>query len=262
MKKAINKTERHHLILSLVGESATAKAQTIVDTLVELRKQVREVLLENWQDNFPGISRQDQTGLLECRGAVALSFKPSIYSRDDDADAVKSVGEFGKFTWANRGPESRKALVAQIATVIYQNCDGTSGVFSENVTTGYSSYLYIHSTYPDVINGMQPAGLYDASVDLPKDLDPIVNDVLMVLYGKINAQLVEFKDLIYAGEDAYQALSAAMAPIKTAQQMAELFPESVKHFPPSLTFVKPTKEIADPKAINDIRAKLAKGLPI
>lgn len=262
MKKTINKTERAHLILSLVGESATAKAQAIVDTLVELRKQVREVLLENWQDNFPGISRQDQTGLLECRGAMALTFSPSIYIRDGDTENVKRIGEFGKLTWVNHGLEPRKALVAQITNAIYRNCTGTSGAFSVNVATGYTSCLYIYSTYPDVINGMQPAGLFTASVDLPKGIDPFFNDVLLVLYGKIDVQLKAFKDLIYAVEDAYQALSAAMAPIKTAQQMAELFPEAVKHFPPSLTYVKPTKEIADPAAINEIRAKLAKGLPI
>lgn len=262
MKKAINKTEREAILIGLVVESAQPKAQAVVDTLADLRKQVHEVLLENWQDNFPGISRDDQLALLRSHGGNALTFNPSVYTKVEDGEGNKCVGDFGKFAWPSAGNESAKARVSRISTEIFRKCTGTAGVFHENATTAYTSYVRMDSSYADIINGLQPSGLYDASVDLPDDCDPIVNDVLMVLYGKIQAQLQVYKHLLYEAEDAYQALGAATAPIKTAQQMADLFPEAVKHFPPSLTYVKPTKEIADPKAINEIRAKLAKGLPI
>lgn len=264
MKKAINKGEREEILTALVCAASARKAQDIVDSLSAIRKELHSALLGAWQDTFPGISRQDQLELLRTYGAQSLTFKPAIYTQGKEADSKKTAGEFGRIEWNNSSvvPISTKERIARLASRIYQNCTGTSGVLTENITSGYTSAMYLNRTFTDIINGTQPSALYDASLDVPDPIDRFYNDILLDFHVKVTAQLSAFRSLVDQAEDAYQKLGAAIAPVKTAAQLADLMPEAVKFFPASLTYVKPTKEIADPKAINEIRAKLKKGLPI
>lgn len=263
MKKAINKTEREEILLAVVTHSAQASAQRIVDDLTQVRLKIRNTLLNNWEDNYPGISGPDRVSLLQSRGAVSLGFKPSIYAPGSTkADGLLSPGEFGKLSWSNSGSDVEKQRMAAIASRIMQLCAGAPGVVSERVTSGWTSAIQISSTYPDLIAGHQPHQLFAEGAKVPNDVDAVLNDTFMRYHVEVTKLLKELKDLFFSAEKAYHSLASAIAPVKTAQQLAELMPEAIKHFPPSLTYVKPTKEIADPKAINEIRAKLKKGLPI
>lgn len=264
MKKAINKTEREEIIIALVSAASTKSAQKIVDKLGALRKEMFTLLHNHWQDQFPGISRDNQEILLQSSGAVPLKFQPTIYTKDltSKTDSVRSVGEFGKISWRNEGSDVVKSLRARLASRIFSNCTGVSGVVIDGIDTSYMATLHISRAYPSIIAGSQPNYVYDASATMPDDIDPVYNDLLLTKHTKISALLVELRELVESAETMHETVSAAIAPVKTAQQLAELMPEAVKHFPASLTYVKPTQEIADPKAINDIRAKLAKGLPI
>ena len=261
MKKAINKTERNHIITELVVQAAGKKAQEIFNDLAAVRKEVATLLLLNWEDHFPGISDKDRLELLRSGGANRLSFKPTIYKGKDNTN----MGSFAELVWRNSGSDAEKERIAKFAGRIFSNAAGTTGVTCDGVSSGWSSKLYISSTYVGVIAGNQPIAVYQDGGCVPADFghsEELLNNALAKMNKKVTALLEELKVLIYSVEDAYQTLSAALAPVKTAQALAELMPESVKFFPPSLTYVKPTKEIADPKAINDIRAKLKKGLPI
>ena len=261
MKKAINKTERHHIITELVVQAAGKKAQEIFNDLATVRKEVATLLLLNWEDHFPGISDKDRLELLRSGGAIRLSFRPYVYTGKENTNK----GNFAELAWCNSGSDTEKERIATFACRIFRNASGTTGVTSNGVSTGWGSKLYISSTYVDIIAGNQPNAVYQDGDCVPASFghsEELLNNALVKLNKKVMALLEELKVLIYSVEDAYQTLSAALAPVKTAQALAELMPESVKFFPPSLTYVKPTKEIADPKAINDIRAKLKKGLPI
>lgn len=266
MKKAINKAERQEILLAVVIASAVPAAQKIIDSLTQLRLQVHGVLLNNWGDQYPGISRADQLSLLQSRGANSLSFRPSIYALGepnlDGTESKKCIGEFGNVAWKNSGTLAEKDRLATLASRLLQNCTGAPGVVSESVTNGWNSSVQLSKSYTDIIQGHQPDQLYETGLETPDPMEQAYNDVLVGLNDKVCALLHELKDLIFSCETAYQALSTAIAPVKTAAQLAELMPEAVKHFPASLTYVKPTKELADPKAINEIRAKLKKGLPI
>ena len=262
MKKAINKGEREEILIGMVVQACLVSAQNIIDDLARIRLKVSDCLLGNWEDQYPGISRQDQTNLLQSRGANSLSFKPKIYVASGTTGEKESFGEFGKLAWQNTGLDPEKARKARFASRTVQACTGASGVFSENVSSGYNSSIHMVNQYTDIIHGHQPEGLYYQPLDLPDDVDPVTNGFLLRYHEIIMDQLHAFRDLIESAEVAYHALAAAIAPVKTAQQLAELMPEAVKHFPASLTYVKPTKELADPAAINEIRAKLRKGLPI
>ena len=264
MKKAINKTERNEIIIALVAHGATKKAQAIVDKLSDYQKAVRILLLDAWQDQFPGISRNDQLALLQCHGANSLSFQPTLYTKKPDSKEgqLTNLGNFGHIFWRNTGTAHEQVRKPFLASRIFSNCAGRSNVVVDGYSSGFNSYLSLSKQFPDVIAGAAPKNLYDASVDLPEGVDPVLNDALLVQHTGIIKCLNEFRDLVDAAEDAYQKLQAALAPVKTAQALAELMPEAVKFFPSSLTYVKPTQEVADPKAINEIRAKLAKGLPI
>ena len=264
MKKAINKTEREEIIIALVSAASTKSAQKIVDKLGALRKELFTLLHNHWQDQFPGISRADQELLLQSSGAHSLAFRPTIYTKDltVKTDSVRSAGEFGKIAWRSEGSDTAKARRSRLASRIFHNCTGVSGVLSDGIDNSYMLTLNINRAYPSIIGGSQPRVVYDASATMPDDIDPVYNDLLMAKHTKICALLVELRELVESAEDMYATVGAAIAPVKNAQQLAELMPEAVKHFPASLTYVRPTQEIADPKAINDIRAKLAKGLPI
>lgn len=266
MKKAINKQERHEILLAVVVASAVPAAQKIIDSLTQLRLQVHGVLLNNWEDQYPGISKADQLSLLQSRGANSLSFRPSIYALGepnlDGTESKKCIGEFGKVAWQNSGTDAEKQRLATLASRLMQNCTGAAGIVSESVTSGWNSSVQINHSYADIIQGHQPGYLYEAGLGVPDDLDAVANEAFVFLNEKIAGLLHELKDLFFSCETAYQALSSAIAPVKTAARLAELMPEAVKHFPASLMYVKPTKQLADPKAINEIRAKLKKGLPI
>lgn len=262
MKKVINKGEREEVLIAIVSEASHKKAQAIVDSLAALRKELHVHLLNAWQDAFPGISRADQLELLQTRGGQSLSFKPTIYTQGKDENTKKTTGDFGRLEWTNSGAETVKNRKSRLASRIFRQCTGTSGVFSENISNGYTSSMYLNREFADIINGCQPDSLYDASLPIPEPMDRFYNDILLDFHVKVIAQLKAFRDLVENAEEAYQTLGAAIAPVKTVAQLAELMPEAVKHFPASMTWVKPTKEIADPAAINDIRAKLKKGLPI
>lgn len=265
MKKVINKTEREEILLAIVTHSATASAQKIVDSLADLRLQLHGVLLSNWEDQYPGISRADQLSLLQSCGANSLTFRPSIYAAQAELDgkvSKKCVGEFGQVSWRNSGSPTEKQRLAVMASCLMQNCTGTAGIVSESVSSGWTSSIKLGRCFADIIQGHQPGYLYEAGLEVTDDLDETANDVFVALNEKVTGLLHELKELIFSCETAYQALSTAIAPVKTAAQLAELMPEAVKHFPASLTYVKSSKQLADPKAINEIRAKLAKGLPI
>ncbi|AXC36511.1 hypothetical protein HOT57_gp67 [Pseudomonas phage phCDa] len=264
MKKAINKTERDEIIIALVSAASTKSAQTIVDKLGALRKEMFTLLHNHWQDQFPGISRTDQNALLQSGGAHSLKFQPTVFTKDltSKNDSVRSNGEFGKIGWRNEGTDSAKAIRSRIATQIFRNCTGVDGVVSDGIDTSFMSTLNISTQYPSIIAGSQPKYLYDTTTTLPDDVDPVHNDLLLAVHTKITTLLTELRELVESAEAMYETVGAAIAPVKTAHALAELMPEAVKHFPTSLTYVKPTQEIADPKAINDIRAKLKAGLPI
>lgn len=264
MKKAINKAEREEIVIALVCAASTKSAQKIVDKLGVLRKELCTLLHNHWQDQFPGISSADQTALLQSGGANSLRFRPTIYTKDltGIAGGVKSAGQFGLLSWRNVGVESDKVLRARLATRIFRNCTGVNGVVIDGISNSYTSELAITNGFPGIIAGTQPDYVYDDSTTVPDETDPVYNGRLLAMHTKIQALLVELRELVDAAEDAYEKLRAVLLPVKTGQALAELMPEAVKHFPPSLTYVKPTQEIADPKAINDIRAKLKKGLPI
>lgn len=262
MKKAINKSERDEIIIAVVAESSTKTAQALVDKLGQLRKDLHKLLLEQWQDTFPGISRPDQLALLQSRGATTLSFQPVIYIRKPDEECNTPGDTFGKYTWRNDGTDTEKERRARIASRVLRNCTGVSNVLVDGISTSWQVSLYISTSYPDIIAGSQPTYLYEVGAEAPETVDPVYNAMLLTKHVKIMNVLKELRDLLESAEAAYESLAAAIAPVKTAQALAELMPEAVKHFPASLTYVKPTKEIADPAAINEIRAKLRKGLPI
>lgn len=262
MKKAINKGGRHEIVISMVVEACGVTAQNIIDDLTRIRLKVHDCLLGNWEDQYPGISRQDQMALLQSHGANCLTFRPTVYGVSSTDGTQESQGEFGKLTWQNSGTDAVKARKASMAMRIVQQCTGASAVFSENISSGYHSTIGMVNKYVDIIHGHQPPVLHTLELPLPDELDPVTNGFLLRYNTIIMDQLHAFKALVDSAEDSYLTLYAALAPIKTAQELAELMPEAVKHFPASLTYVKPTKELADPAAINEIRAKLRKGLPI
>lgn len=262
MSKIINKAEREEILLALVVEASLKSAQKICNKLFELRARARQVLLAEWERNMPNISRADQLELLRSHAANALTFSPTVYGPGGKNGKASSEGEFGKLGWSNDGiPSNTRERLSILMSRIFSGIPGRQGQLHDGISNSWSSSLSLSNSYPDLIRGFQPGSLYRAGV-APDSQDQAYVDSLLAIHDAAQPLLKELKDLLFAAEDMYHSVGAVIAPLKTAQKLAEAMPEAVKHFPPSLTYVKPTKEIADPKAINEIRAKLAKGLPV
>lgn len=262
MKKAINKGEREHILLQLVSHACTKTACLIVEELAVLRREIRAQLLAHWENAMPRIRRADQLELINVGASHSLSFQPNVHEISAEGKA-KNVGEFCKITWRNDGmSDSKKARLSLLASSILDLVPGRTGIVVDGVSTSWVSSFHAPSTFADIVRGFQPDVLYIGE-NFPEHLkNPSYNNALVQYHKLFTAELTKLKDLLFSAEDMYHDLGAAIAPLKTAQALAEAMPEAVKHFPASLTYVKPTKEIADPAAINEIRAKLKKGLPI
>ena len=90
----------------------------------------------------------------------------------------------------------------------------------------------------------------------------IINKKLAGLHNQIMDIFKQLGELLQSTLKMLEEVEAALAPIKGTAKLVELFPEAVKHLPDGFYDPAPTQAVADPAAINEIRAKLAKGLPI
>lgn len=259
MKKAINKTERTHILQQLVAHACQATGNKIVKELRQQRTVLTGMLITHWQKSMPGITRDQQMALLQNSCANSLTFGPSVVGLKPDGKALNE-GEFGRVMWRNDGmSDARKGHLASLASAIMDVLSGASGILADGVSTSWSSSFYVPGSFPDIIRGFQPTSLYRGEGNQEMRAH---NDMLLRMHDQIVIQLGNMKDLLFSADEMYENLAAAIAPLKTAQALAEAMPEAVKHFPASLTYIKPAKEVADPKYINEIRAKLKKGLPV
>lgn len=261
MKKAINKTERHAILKGLVVDASLKSGKKIVGALVILRAALANTLQQHWQDNMPGVDREDQLKLIQNHCVTSLSFSPTVYKPDEKGKPAVEA-DFVKYTWRqDKTPDAACERLAQLASAILEEIPNGKKCVDACVSTSWQAHFALNRSFADIIRGFQPSQLYREGC-APEGYDQAHANRILPLHDQAVKLLEELKDLIFAAEDMYQTLALNLAPVKTAEAMAELMPEAVKHFPPSLTYVKPTKELADPKAINEIRAKLAKGLPI
>ena len=257
MKKVINKQERKQLLQNLVVSAAKVKGAAMVQTLRGIHAEVADIYRKQFQLLVPEISFPRQKELIRLHMFRGLSHQPRVKL----GTSFNGV-PFGVTDWVPLRPKTEAENQLQVA--LHENMFGAwgvSGVITSTLDSRYLCRISLSHTFPDV-----PSAVFDSTLqegEFPNRVMTLNAHCALIGLHKETVSILEaLKALLDEGYETYQELEAALAPVKTPAQLYELMPESMPHWPETLKYAPPTKELADPAAINDIRAKLKKGLPI
>lgn len=270
MKKAINKSERAAIIQGLVVEACLKNGKKVVEGLKEQFNSVRAVMQQNFDETVPELfSRERQLTLLRDRvmNCASSVFKVGVWEKGwnakEESWAFRDFG-YKAFNTPTRS-DSMRAQDELLWEAILRKLPEFSKYVQERYLGHANPSLHIKTTFVDVPTSVIDNKLYDPSKSRQKYLPAEIgkyNEALFDVHIKTVALLEKLFDILLSASAMRDELQSVFSPIKTPVEMAELFPEAVKHFPESMSYVRPTKELADPAAINEIRAKLKAGLPI
>lgn len=255
-RTSLNKSERQHILLGLVVDATKKTATAIVNKLTQLHKETGVALLKNWQSKVPELSTLRIADLLHSHALQAASLTgTSVYL---DAARKSSRSLYRHSQERQRMSEARRDL----QSLLYRRCYiSWPGKLLQAEFRTYHRELYLTLSFPDV-----PAGFTGGSVVHPNDANPSMeahlNNYLHNTHHSVHNLLQGLYELLDSAWDMYETLEAQLQPVKSLDVLLKLMPEASKHLPESLRAEKPTKELADPTAINEIREKLKKGLPV
>lgn len=257
MKKAINKQERTQLLQNLVVNAAKVKGAAMVQTLRGIHAEVADIYRKQFQLLVPEISFPRQKELIRTHVLRGLSHQPRVKL------GTSTYGvPFGQFEWKPLRPKAENEYQLQVGLhEAMERSWGAYGVLYSDMDGRHHCFMRLNHGFPDV-----PAAVFDSTLqegEFPNRVMTLnAHCALIGLHKEAVSLLDALKALLDDGYEIYQELEVALAPVKTPAQLYELMPESMPQWPETLKYAPPTKELADPAAINDIRAKLKKGLPI
>ena len=172
---------------------------------------------------------------------------------------------FGEHTWRRPGALTSSVLRTQdqLYSAAY-NTWGASGVLGKSAFHHSSPDLHLERTFAGIpFAAMGGSYLHEVPEESKKDPKYYAISKRMAdLHNQIMDILKQLGELLQGTLAMLEEVEAALAPIKGTAQLVELFPEALKHLPDGFYDPAPTQAVADPAAINEIRAKLAKGLPV
>lgn len=257
MKKAINKEERKQLLQNLVVHASKVKGAEMVQTLRGIHAEVADIYRKQFQLLVPEISFPRQKEMIRLHMFRGLTHQPRVKL------GISAHGvPFGQVEWKPLRPKAEDEYQLQVGLhEAMARSWGTSGVLYSDMDGRHHCFMRLNHGFPDV-----PSANFDSAlqeVDFPERVMTVnAHNSLIGLHKVIVNILNSLKELMDQAYDTYLELEAALAPIKTPAQLYELMPESMPHWPETLKYAPPTQELADPAAINEIRAKLKAGLPI
>lgn len=257
MKKMINKQERKQLLQNLVVHASKVKGAAMVQTLRGIHAEVADIYRKQFQLLVPEISFPRQKELIRSHMFRGLSHQPRVKM----GTSINGT-TFGYIDWSPIRPKEQSACDYQVS--LHENMFaawGCSGAVRGTLDGRFQCTLALSHSFSDVPSAEFDRVLHE--VEFPDRVMTLnAHNALIGLHKATVRILDSLKALLDEGYETYQELEAALAPVKTPAQLYELMPESQPHWPETLKYAPPTKELADPAAINDIRAKLKKGLPI
>lgn len=270
MKKAINKSERAAIIQCLVVDACLKNGKKVVEGLMEQFNIVKSVCQQSFDAQVPELSaRKRQLELLQQRVLNNADPRLTVAVWKTEYNEKAPSWKFRDFGHLVGTVPSRSDAVRQQDSILWfsiLNSLPSFGKFASERYLGHSTPSFtIKTTFSDVPASPMTCRIYDTFAPTLQHLPAEVSEYNSTLYTAHHEILVLFSklfDILLGASAMRDELQAVFAPIKTPTELAELFPEAVKHFPESMSYVRPTKELADPAAINEIRAKLKAGLPI
>lgn len=271
MKKAINKTEMAAIIRGLVVESCLEKGKLLALEIEDCFNWLRDVCITNFINEvkeIPNRARQVeliQAGVLRTsRLSVEYSYWEANHPTGSTPCWMKEP--FGKQTLNithARSDTMRAHDHALWATILTQVPGLDKHLTQQHFQYNFPS-LQMGTSFADVPASSMPSIIHMMK-DVPSGEGPTevhkYNHTLCAIHCSIKKTLDQIFNMMLDASTLRDQLQQAMAAIKTPDDMERLFPEAVKHFPDTVKRAPKTKQVADPAFINELRAKMAAGLP-
>lgn len=260
--KALTKPVKHAVAIGLVAASTTKTGVKLVKQLRVLRNEVHKVLMDYFKQEVPELASPERIQELLTLRVLHPVEMGRVYVYGADGKAARC---FGEYTWRRAGVLTTAVLSIQekLYTQAF-NTWGGSGVLEKSSFHHSAPDLMLNRGFPDIpFAYMGGSYLHLVPDELKKDPKyHAINKQLAKLHDKILVILKQLSELLQGTLGMLDEVEAALAPIKGTKQLVDLFPEAINHLPDGFYDPAPTQAVADPAAINEIRAKLAKGLPV
>lgn len=269
MKKTINRNELHLIIRGLVTDACLKKGKKIKESIEDSQTWLKDLCRLNFVQTVPELLEpKRQTELLQA-GVLTSSF-PRMnvnywkVNKDDNKTGSWCSTSFSEKTacMGQRADAERQADAALWEHII-NKIPGLAMLITCSSLAWEWPSITMRTRFADVPQSPMPYKVYEGTraMSAPDVEKHRHNDVLVAIHNEACGHIEKLFELLQDAVTMYKDLHKAMHIIKKPEQLAEVFPEAVKHFPESVRMAPKTKQIADPAFINQLREKLAAGLP-
>lgn len=261
-KQAINKSERLHILRSMVAASTVKGGSKVLKEVRKLRNEVEQALIQNWTAKVPEITRARQLELLQDRVVERASLANTYVRILPEGAKTTNNHEFAYHSWNRpRMAEGRKDIQAALFCSCESEWLGSNDLLNSSWYSFFVSFKLPRS-FSAVPAGYVGTHVVDPAGEEKLTMCPRLNAVLYKAHFRAVKLFKELQEILDQAWELYETLEVNLAPVKSVTALLALMPEAAKHLPESLKQEKPQKELVDPTAINEIRKKLKEGLPI
>lgn len=253
LKKTLTKAHRAEIARDMVIASTKKAGDRISKELAKIQDCTKGCLLGYFYEKVPEIPVSRVAELLQ-HGVLRSTCLTNICVYPSEGAEV-----FGELEWrlVDQSPRNLETNLF-LWDPMLRSWDGYKTVFTGAYLGRMAPELELLSSFADVPHVSLP----NLKPSAAKGGDAKIVNQINSMQGRAMVQLHAMKCLMEEARLMYDNLLLAMQQFKNTEQLAEGIPEAVQHLPAELFEPASTTQVADPKFINDIRAKLAKGLPV
>lgn len=254
----LSKTHLHQTLRNMVAASTLKTGNKLMKDLNGIKSDIGLVLQDQANQALPEVTQERQQALLQSRilSPVTIS-NTTVKVRRTDREKDWDNHTFGRYTWSpSKSDKVRTEQAAFLQDVHLSWANSRAASLSYG---NYYCYVDISSSFPQIPDVGVSKYVY------PLDAEQWTegyNSEMLKLHKKAVVVNTKVCELLLEAVAMFDKLVMATFTCTTVEKLLEFIPEAEKHLPEEVRAAKPTKQVADPKVINDIRAKLAAGLPV
>lgn len=265
MSKILNAKVKQTVAIGLIAASTKKAGVKLVKELRVLREEVRKVLIEHFNSTLPELSDPErQLELLRERTLTSVSLGNTWVTKYNGEGKSDTSSEFAFNEWTHKAIEKEHKRKCALWNEVVAKWGGSDVVDSSGFATQRPDLRMVRS-FPDVPycnRGTYTIVCEPHRVPHIADKHHTYHIKMGKLHDKIMKVLIAMENVLHDSLSVLDDVEASLVPIKNVEQLSKLFPEAMVHLPADFVTEKPTQQLADPSVINEIRAKLAAGLPV